>query len=570
MKSIYRKKTRLKIVGTLLVIFSLGICLLVDSFVKADTDLLRKPTEVEVTFTSNGTPAGLQTMFTQNIQVAYEKIKSGNFTSEDLSSNGWTQVAQNFPHTQNTISLSNGVDIGLNVKHTNQEARDIISFLYQESYKALVNQLNGSETETSIIKFNVPGNKGRNYTDNKGRGEAKAYAGLNVIMDLQQNFVTFIDVKSNPSEFKVDVQNKDDRVSLTLVNVNPSAKTAPSEYTVEYNQDLEYVLKVDKSLLKNGTRVQFNPMASIVIDKVSIPYTTAEVLSTANPDGTYSPLQTYTIDLPASTTDAEVTITAHLAPEVYNPVSQNQIKAYAALNASFNIVAAANGPIVNYTIPCVSDNITTSGINFAITDPEKNVLVDGGEYVLGKIENGEKYIYDKKAQWTRISELSNLEYSEYQPVTGGYQYIIGLNQNPVIPLNTTRYSFDASKDSQVNKGLIQLRGLSPEAEYFLYQKVAPKGYSKINHQQEFTIFNKTILSTNNSWITNNSIGFAEHQSFKINSQIPDYAAGKNEYNTLSVTEKKIIPFNSLKKIIIPIALAIILTFIILLVLLKFM
>ena len=78
------------------------------------------------------------------------------------------------------------------------------------------------------------------------------------------------------------------------------------------------------------------------------------------------------------------------------------------------------------------------------------------------------------------------------------------------------------------------------------------------------------MSTNNSWITNNSIGFAEHQSFKINSQIPDYAAGKNEYNTLSVTEKKIVPFNSLKKIIIPIALAIILTFIILLVLLKFM
>ena len=189
MKSIYRKKTRLKIVGTLLVIFSLGICLLVDSFVKADTDLLRKPTEVEVTFTSNGTPAGLQTMFTQNIQVAYEKIKSGNFTSEDLSSNGWTQVAQNFPHTQNTISLSNGVDIGLNVKHTNQEARDIISFLYQESYKALVNQLNGSETETSIIKFNVPGNKGRNYTDNKGRGEAKAYAGLNVIMEDRKSVV---------------------------------------------------------------------------------------------------------------------------------------------------------------------------------------------------------------------------------------------------------------------------------------------------------------------------------------------------------------------------------------------
>ena len=44
---------------------------------------------------------------------------------------------------------------------------------------------------------------------------------------------------------------------------------------------------------------------------------------------------------------------------------------------------------------------------------------------------------------------------------------------------------------------------------------------------------------------------AANQSFKLNGFIPDYGAGTNEYNVLSVTPQKEIHFSAVKSIIFP-------------------
>ncbi len=117
--------------------------------------------------------------------------------------------------------------------------------------------------------------------------------------------------------------------------------------------------------------------------------------------------------------------------------------------------------------------------------------------------------------------------------------------------------------------MIQFRGLSPENEYFLFQTKAPDGYEKIDSKQLFSVFNETKLLTNNSWGFKNSIGFANQQSFRANGKIPDYVAGTNEYNTLSVIKNHDLVFNSIVKIILPILIALLVIIAISIVVLKF-
>lgn len=557
------KSLRFKILAIILFF----ICFFPNLGVNASTD--DTPVKIIANFRTLGTPYASQTMFTQNIETAYEKIKDGNFTEQDLKSTGWTQVAQDYKHTDNIIEFSEHLKLGLNIRHSSQEAQDIISFLYQNNYKNLINTLNGSGGSRNQIKFHVPGNKGRNYTDVHGKAEADGFKGLNAIFNLQQQFITFVNAEDDQKEFNIDVVNKDKRISFSITNVSDQAQTQSSLYTIEYNQELSYRLHIDKSLLTQPTKVQLTPEANLVIDDISVPYTSLDTISTINPDGTNSALTVYYMDLPASASDITITVKSHLVPEVYNPNTESQIKAYTLPNAKYNIVASVSGLVAGYLVSNTSDAVTTSGINFAMTNPVKNILVRGGEYALGKIEKQQEYFYNTSGEWTPISDFSNIRSLDYKVISGGNNYVIGLKDTPIIPLNTNRYSFDAKKDTKINKSLIQFRGLSPENEYFLFQTKAPDGYKKIDSKQLFSVFNETKLLTNNSWGFKNSIGFANQQSFRANGKIPDYVAGTNEYNTLSVIKNHDLVFNSIVKIILPILIALLVIIAISIVVLKF-
>ena len=123
-----------------------------------------------------------------------------------------------------------------------------------------------------------------------------------------------------------------------------------------------------------------------------------------------------------------------------------------------------------------------------------------------------------------------------------------------IELNSTRFNYNFDRDTKINQSLIKLFGLGKGKDYFLYQVATPVDYAMNKTPINFTIFSELSTSPNGSKLTKTSMKMATHQSFKLNGLIPDYEAGANEYNILSVTPQKEIHFSAVKSIIFPLLL----------------
>ena len=87
-------------------------------------------TNLSIKVTASGEPIQNGTFATGNYQTAYEHIKSGTFPSSVTNSSAW-RGTQNTEH----VIVVDGLTVGENNKHSDSEAKTIISTVLLRSLK---------------------------------------------------------------------------------------------------------------------------------------------------------------------------------------------------------------------------------------------------------------------------------------------------------------------------------------------------------------------------------------------------------------------------------------------------
>lgn len=514
--------------------------------------------EVEVTFTSAGSPVFNNKFTIKNLQNAYDKIKEGKITSADVHSAAWQLAEQ-----QRGVIVGETFGINPGIQHTSEEAESILRNMCNSGAIDLVDELNNNPS--SVAPFHYPENIARRYTNNKGKAVATTEVGINGIFDNDDNLIQLVRVKEgSPTKLSIDINSTTNLFDGKIGNLSDNMKANDNSYTVEFGQELIYQLTINKSLLAQDLPLTINPQTNLVIDDISVPFSKIPVYgdvislqslgitadSSISPSASLAVLKSqiqtkfsqnmlwgYAVTIPQSDTDITVTIKAHIAPEVTLKSELQGVATDGSLtpmefvigdidlnsktNFFMNIVATTTTGSLDYSMPMVR----TSGINFASVDPSGTKLGGKENYLLGYEENDRKYIYGNN-QWNLVSNLENIDLNTVQTFSGGNQYYLG-GAVTAIPVNTKLFSFNLIKNRKANESLIKFTGLGQGRKYFLYP-IDSKHLEK--KEIPFTTYNKDFLRSNGQEVTQTSIGSAQYEDSSINSLIPDYKAGSVEYN----------------------------------------
>ncbi|MGF1981746.1 hypothetical protein ACQUEN_01150 [Lactococcus taiwanensis] len=539
----------------LFTIFCLGTTVPEKSVQASDKELYN----VHVTFTSNGSPVFNSKFTIQNLQEAYEKIKTGTITSHDVNSAAWQAVEQ-----QKGAYISDIFGINPGIKNNSENTESILRNMYTSGAGALVDQLNGHAKDEP---FHYPKNISRRYTDNSGRAEVATEAGINGVFDNDGNLVQLLRVKKNSANnFSVDINSTTNLFTGKITNLSSEMKANDNSYTVELGEPLTYQLTIDKSLLTEDLPLAINPQTNLIIDEISLPYTQVpaygDIISlqtlgitsdnSINPNASLAVLKSeiqqkfyknilwgYAVTIPKSEHDVTVTIKAHLASEVKFESNLQGATTDGSVTPmefvvgdkdlipdtlfSMNIVASTTTGTLDYSMP----TIRTSGINFVSVNASGTGLESKNSYILGYEKGKQKYVYGEN-RWNPVTSLEDIDLSTVQTFSGGNQYYLGGTSIP-IPVNTDLFSFDAKKNRKVNESLIKFLGLGQGKKYFLYP-VEGKGLEK--QELYFTVYNKDSRTLKGDITSQTSIGNAEYEDYSINNLIPDYRAGTTEYNAV--------------------------------------
>lgn len=539
----------------LFTIFCLGTTVPEKSVQASDKELYN----VHVTFTSNGSPVFNSKFTIQNLQEAYEKIKTGTITSHDVNSAAWQAVEQ-----QKGAYISDIFGINPGIKNNSENTESILRNMYTSGAGALVDQLNGHAKDEP---FHYPKNISRRYTDNSGRAEVATEAGINGVFDNDGNLVQLLRVKKNSANnFSVDINSTTNLFTGKITNLSSEMKASDNSYTVELGEPLTYQLTIDKSLLTEDLPLAINPQTNLIIDEISLPYTQVpaygDIISlqtlgitsdnSINPNASLAVLKSeiqqkfyknilwgYAVTIPKSEHDVTVTIKAHLASEVKFESNLQGVTTDGSVTPmefvvgdkdlipdtlfSMNIVASTTTGTLDYSMP----TIRTSGINFVSVNASGTGLESKNSYILGYEKGKQKYVYGEN-RWNPVTSLEDIDLSTVQTFSGGNQYYLGGTSIP-IPVNTDLFSFDAKKNRKVNESLIKFLGLGQGKKYFLYP-VEGKGLEK--QELYFTVYNKDSRTLKGDITSQTSIGNAEYEDYSINNLIPDYRAGTTEYNAV--------------------------------------
>lgn len=539
----------------LFTIFCLGTTVPEKSVQASDKELYN----VHVTFTSNGSPVFNSKFTIQNLQEAYEKIKTGTITSHDVNSAAWQAVEQ-----QKGAYISDIFGINPGIKNNSENTESILRNMYTSGAGALVDQLNGHAKDEP---FHYPKNISRRYTDNSGRAEVATEAGINGVFDNDGNLVQLLRVKKNSANnFSVDINSTTNLFTGKITNLSSEMKANDNSYTVELGEPLTYQLTIDKSLLTEDLPLAINPQTNLIIDEISLPYTQVpaygDIISlqtlgitsdnSINPNASLAVLKSeiqqkfyknilwgYAVTIPKSEHDVTVTIKAHLASEVKFESNLQGVTTDGSVTPmefvvgdkdlipdtlfSMNIVASTTTGTLDYSMP----TIRTSGINFVSVNASGTGLESKNSYILGYEKGKQKYVYGEN-RWNPVTSLEDIDLSTVQTFSGGNQYYLGGTSIP-IPVNTDLFSFDAKKNRKVNESLIKFLGLGQGKKYFLYP-VEGKGLEK--QELYFTVYNKDSRTLKGDITSQTSIGNAEYEDYSINNLIPDYRAGTTEYNAV--------------------------------------
>jgi hypothetical protein len=550
-------------------------------------------TTVKLLATQAGVPFSEAQFQAENFEYAYQEIQTGEFDESDFSSSSFYTLSDQFSVDSSSVTLPNGLRLGIGIENDAENAQKIIETLYNYGEVEFLQVLNGdSLSSPRIVKFHVPGNAGRYTTDQNGTAEAQVEQGLTGIIE-SSNLVKLVTISASTRKISIDMMNTSPDLSVTLMNASDFEQDKDGEIVVGYGQQLHYRITLKKAFIQSGdTQLVIRPNPNIVIDSISEKYsmiptipdtldasqyisqssdsTMPAVLQKVIADYLTKSVNSYNIAVPSADHDISIDVTAHLAPDMKVAITLSnfpQIGETQPVTLDFSdtslmgessttrqqidvgkaIDIQADNKEADFHATYQTTSVKSGGINFVTVDGAKSKLVSGAQYLLGKTVGTVNYLYSSQG-WRKVDgDLSRVSAKDYSLIRGGQMYTIDSRQltSAPIALDTNVWGFDADRQNAVNQSLIQIRGLAAGKGYFFYEVGAPKGY----------VLDKKVI---NFTISSTSLASAHNSAMLYKGQIPSYTLGVNEYNILPVDLAHLEVFSSMRSIIVPIGIAVVL------------
>jgi hypothetical protein len=536
LKSVKPKHTNLFFLSLIFsFILLLSIAIPVSATTKQSDQVL---TKIEVK--NNGVPVINTSYSALNIEGALEKVESGEFSQQFLESSAWKDFLQNAPTwmnvEDNAIIFENGLKFGLNIKNNEVDAKRIITSILVSNGQEVIDELNKDVegNKVSPIPFYQPGKITNKFTNQSGIAETFLSPGLTAILDANLNYVKLVEINSNPQKLNIDLGNTSKNLKFNLEGNYSTQKTNFESYVVSLNQGIEYHLLINKELAQSTNTVNVTIPAnsqlvidSIVTDNLSAILNTNKVAFNPSSSNNSQPMVVATIGFDKNlTSDIMVVIKAHMNMQLISSAS------LPSLNLGMTAVTTQMGSGVD---TATTPKLVTSGINFAMVDGKSDKLATGAEYLLTREGKGKKEVYLQDNSWGEVDNLESTGLAQGKVIKGGQRYIIGFGETG-IPLALNRFNFNSKESEKLNRSLIQLYGLSKGYKYSLYQITEAKGFTIKDKVHDFKIDYENLVSPNGTFLVKSSISNASTPIPSLNSLIPDFSSGVNEYNALLVSD----------------------------------
>lgn len=540
----------------------IGILVLATLVVQVKADDVSKVT-LELNSTNNGVPNRGAVYNAYNLDVAYQKILSGSIDESETKSASWKNV-QNLAledstkKSNNEIRFTNGMAIGPGLKHNPEDTIATMEYLLRMGGFPLLLELNG---KTEGIFFHQPdrGKAGNTFTNTQGDAVALVNPGLNVIMSGGGIFQQLVNVTADIHKINIDTANLDDRITISLQNVSQKDRTNFNRYVVSTEQDLFFKVKIDKDFNRKGGVLNFSSTTNLSIQSIEAPVDGPEIVVEAQEDAANVVNPSQHVSFPPLNQDLILNVRAKIIPTNIQKDTGN------SMNLTVKSVDDNRIPVL-----ATSPTATLSGINFAMVDTKSNHLSKGGEYLLGKKLNDKYQVYSSDQTWVDVESLNKIDSKQVTLLKGGNQYFIGMSETNIIPPSLNRFNYNAENNERINQSLIQIVGLSQGESYFLYPVKSAENQVLSKKAHPFTIFSNFKIGKNGSLLSVSSLSQAAIQNFDINTTIPDFQPGINEYNSLAVNELDQPIINPMLKIILPIILFCLLIVIIAVAMIRFL
>ena len=501
---------------------------------KVSADILPpKQTSVELKVTNNGTPVIHTSYNAMNIDRAYKAIKNGKISLKARNSAAWILATQN-TNSENgagVITLSNGQKIGQGITHTDEEMAAIISGLMNVDKLSLLSEINQSNT---TVPFLNPDHVIYKFTNKNGEAKAELEQGYTLILDNNNNFVKLSKIEAASEKVVIDLANIDNKIKFTTDSKLKTLATNFGQYVVGTNQKISFNLSINKDMWQQAGTVNLvlPPQSNLSFDSIEVLDGNDAATVVTNPTlndtmvfNSSEPVIAATIALNETQSNILLRVTVHVNLEGNN-VSSNK-----AIHTSLQAVSVnkdGSSSIVS------TPNLNIAGINFAMTKKNATEFAQGGEFALAKSKGTTYEVYGKNNKWHQVDDLNQVQTSDTLVLEGGHRYILGGEQPAKIPLNVLRFNFNEKRSKEINKSLIQVFGLAQGGNYFLYRIDTANKLSSTNRMFKFSVFSRSYFSPDNALMVDSSINNPTNPLIGLSGQIPDYAAGNNEYSNLTL------------------------------------
>jgi len=482
---------------------------------------------VHLNVTNNGIPNVNAMYSANNIDVMYQKIITGDFTTEDEESTNWITIKKGLQSVEgqsqtNDIVFPDGSRIGKGQTHTDAEMPQIIEYLSQYNGKPLLLQ-----NAQNLIFHQASPFYARKFTDHSGMAEAEVPVGWTLITDGNSAILKITKISEENKSLSIDLANTDDRISLSQLNASKENQILPRQFTAGVGQTLTFKLTLKKNYNNGGGKLILGGNSNLLIDDVTPddPSSGIDVQGTATTNLSQVN-DTKQISYPPLTKDETFTIQAHM---LYQN-SQATKAGGASLVVSGNDTNGANHS-------ASSPGFRLAGANFVMVDEKDHKFSTGSEFILARKLSSGYEIYTTSGNWSHVSSLSQLSGKSVETFKGGSLYTLGNNQSQAIPLNTQRFNFNVAEATKINQALIQIVGLPLGDNYLLYQPKDQTGSQDEALEFPFKVFSEVRINSIGNPVNFDSIGNAKIQDFKLNTAIPDFSASEQEYNVLSSNGK---------------------------------
>ena len=526
MTKIINRKLLILICAIALVFLGMGIRTSADA-------LPSNQTSVELKVTNNGTPVIHTSYNAMNIDRAYQEIKNGEIGLKARNSAAWILATQN-TNSENgagVITLSNGQKIGQGITHTDEEMGSIISGLMNVDNLSLISEINQSNT---TIPFLNPDHVIYKFTNKRGLAKADIEQGYTLILDNNNNFVKLSKIENSSEKVVIDLANIDNKIKFTTDSKLKTLATNFGQYVVGTNQKISFNLSINKDMWQQAGTVNLvlPPQSNLSFDSIEVLDGNDAATVVTNPTlndtmvfNSSEPVIAATIALNETQSNILLRVTVHVNLEGNNVSSNKPI--HTSLQA-VSVNKDGSSSIVS------TPNLNITGINFAMTKKNATEFAQGGEFALAKSKGTTYEVYGKNNKWHQFDDLNQVQTSDTLVLEGGHRYILGGEQPAKIPLNVLRFNFNEKRSKEINKSLIQVFGLAQGGNYFLYRIDTANKLSSTNRMFKFSIFSRSYFSPDNALMVDSSINNPTNPLIGLSGQIPDYAAGNNEYSNLTL------------------------------------